>query len=110
MVGPTEQEQVDDGTVLYIDPNDPQAAEILQQAGLRLTEDGTVISLTPEEQQQLALNQQQQQQQIGGMDALATATAVATGSAELLTEPQIQQQLAQQMPQPPPAITIGKSS
>lgn len=33
----------DDGTVLYIDPNDPQAAEILQQAGLRLTEDGQVV-------------------------------------------------------------------
>ena len=33
---------VDDGTILYIDPNDPQAAEILQQAGLRLAEDGTV--------------------------------------------------------------------
>lgn len=94
------QEQVDDGTVLYIDPNDPQAAEILQQAGLRLAEDGTVISLTPEEQQQIALNQQQQQQQIGSMDALATATAVATGSTELLTQPQIQQQLAQQQLQP----------
>ena len=34
-----------DGTILYIDPNDPQAAEILQQAGLRLTDDGTVTSL-----------------------------------------------------------------
>ena len=32
-----------DGTVLYIDPNDPQAAALLQQAGLTLTEDGTVI-------------------------------------------------------------------
>jgi hypothetical protein len=34
--------EIDDGTILYIDPNDPQAAEILQQAGLRLAEDGTV--------------------------------------------------------------------
>jgi len=34
-----------DGTILYIDPNDPQAAEILQQAGLRLTDEGTVASL-----------------------------------------------------------------
>ena len=33
------------GTVLYIDPNDPQAAEILEQAGLRLTEDGQVTQL-----------------------------------------------------------------
>ena len=33
---------MDDGTILYIDPNDPQAADILQQAGLRLAEDGTV--------------------------------------------------------------------
>ena len=32
-----------DGTVLYIDPNDPQAAALLQQAGLTITEDGTVI-------------------------------------------------------------------
>ncbi len=37
-----------DGTILYIDPNDPQAAEILQQAGLRLTDDGTVTSLAQE--------------------------------------------------------------
>jgi hypothetical protein len=37
--------EVDDGQVLYIDPNDPQAAEILQQAGLRLAEDGTVTSI-----------------------------------------------------------------
>lgn len=37
-----------DGQVLYIDPNDPQAAELLQQAGLRLADDGTVTSL-PEE-------------------------------------------------------------
>lgn len=42
----TPGEVSDDGTVLYIDPNDPQAAEILQQAGLRLAEDGTVSSLT----------------------------------------------------------------
>ena len=37
--------EIDDGTILYIDPNDPQAAEILQQAGLRLAEDGTVRSM-----------------------------------------------------------------
>ena len=28
---------------MYIDPNDPQAAALLQQAGLTITEDGTVI-------------------------------------------------------------------
>ena len=44
-------EMVDDGTVLYIDPNDPQAAEILQQAGLRLADDGTVISIAGDEMQ-----------------------------------------------------------
>merc|ERR1712223_1429373 len=32
-----------DGTVLYIDPNDPQAAALLQQAGLTIADDGTVI-------------------------------------------------------------------
>lgn len=37
-----------DGTILYIDPNDPHAAELLQQAGLRLTDDGTVTSLAPD--------------------------------------------------------------
>ena len=36
---------INDGTVLYIDPNDPQAAALLQQAGLMLSEDGTVQSI-----------------------------------------------------------------
>lgn len=36
---------LDEGPVLYLDPNDPQHAEILQQAGLRLTDDGTVTSI-----------------------------------------------------------------
>ena len=38
-----ELQDFNDGTVLYIDPNDPQAAALLQQAGLTITEDGTVI-------------------------------------------------------------------
>ena len=37
--------EVNDGTVLYIDPNDPQAAALLQQAGLTLVEDGTVQNI-----------------------------------------------------------------
>ena len=37
--------EINDGTVLYIDPNDPQAAALLQQAGLMLSEDGTVQSI-----------------------------------------------------------------
>ncbi len=36
---------INDGTILYIDPNDPQAAALLQQAGLTLSEDGTVQSI-----------------------------------------------------------------
>ena len=36
---------INEGTVLYIDPNDPQAAALLQQAGLMLSEDGTVQSI-----------------------------------------------------------------
>ena len=36
---------INDGTVLYIDPNDPQAAALLQQAGLMLSEDGTVQTI-----------------------------------------------------------------
>lgn len=43
-----------DGTVLYIDPNDPQAAALLQQAGLTITEDGTVIGGIDENQVQQA--------------------------------------------------------
>jgi hypothetical protein len=39
--------EVDDGTILYIDPNDPHAAEILQQAGLRLAEDGSISQAGP---------------------------------------------------------------
>ena len=41
-----------DGTVLYIDPNDPQAAALLQQAGLTIAEDGTVTQLTDENAEQ----------------------------------------------------------
>ena len=37
--------EVNDGTVLYIDPNDPQAAALLQQAGLTLAEDGSVMAI-----------------------------------------------------------------
>ncbi len=43
---------VNDGTVLYIDPNDPQAAALLQQAGLTITEDGTVIGAGIDDSQQ----------------------------------------------------------
>ena len=39
---------LDNGTILYIDPNDPHSAELLQQAGLRLADDGTVTSLAPD--------------------------------------------------------------
>ena len=48
-----------DGTVLYIDPNDPQAAALLQQAGLTITEDGTVIGVTDENAEQGGQNMQQ---------------------------------------------------
>ncbi len=58
-----------DGTILYIDPNDPQAAEILQQAGLRLTEDGTVASLTPN----------QTVQDVGNVSSVAAAATMAPG-------------------------------
>ena len=47
-----------DGTVLYIDPNDPQAAALLQQAGLTITEDGTVIGVTDENAEQGGQNMQ----------------------------------------------------
>lgn len=47
-----------DGTVLYIDPNDPQAAALLQQAGLTITEDGTVIGVTDENAEQAGQNMQ----------------------------------------------------
>ena len=46
-----------DGTVLYIDPNDPQAAALLQQAGLTITEDGTVVGVTDENAEQMQLVQ-----------------------------------------------------
>ena len=48
-----------DGTVLYIDPNDPQAAALLQQAGLTITEDGTVIGVTDENAEQGGQNAMQ---------------------------------------------------
>ncbi len=42
----------DDGTIVLIgDPNDPQAAEFLQQAGLRLMDDGTVQQMNLEGEQ-----------------------------------------------------------
>ena len=57
-----------DGTVLYIDPNDPQAAALLQQAGLTITEDGTVIGRLDEaavqQDDQVEQDQGQQQQQV----------------------------------------------
>ena len=57
-----------DGTVLYIDPNDPQAAALLQQAGLTIADDGTVIggieeaAVHQEAVQQDEVQQHQQQQ------------------------------------------------
>ena len=51
-----------DGTVLYIDPNDPQAAALLQQAGLTITEDGTVIGGLDESAVQQQVDQVEQGQ------------------------------------------------
>ena len=34
-VGSEVSGEINDGTVLYIDPNDPQAAALLQQAGIK---------------------------------------------------------------------------
>ena len=42
---------------MYIDPNDPQAAALLQQAGLTITEDGTVVGVTDENAEQMQLVQ-----------------------------------------------------
>ena len=48
--------EINDGTVLYIDPNDPQAAALLQQAGLMLSEDGTVQTIGATEAPNLDAN------------------------------------------------------
>ena len=102
--------EINDGTILYIDPNDPQAAEILQQAGLRLAEDGTVRSVhagaefvnadgTPVSGDLLDAATGMQIVQQESDDATAAATAAAAGQ---MTEAggeviQQQQQHQQQM-------------
>ena len=68
---------------MYIDPNDPQAAALLQQAGLTIADDGTVIGGIEEhqeqvqqdevEQQQHQQQQQQQQQQIQQQSEVITS-------------------------------------
>lgn len=65
---------INDGTVLYIDPNDPQAAALLQQAGLALAEDGTVHSI-----QGVVMDPQQQQQEL--LMSAEAASAVAAVNA-----------------------------
>lgn len=57
---------------MYIDPNDPQAAALLQQAGLTITEDGTVIGGIDEAsvQQQVegeVITPEQAENQLGSM-------------------------------------------
>ena len=81
--GGIEGADFNDGTVLYIDPNDPQAAALLQQAGLTIADDGTVIGGIEEhqeqvqqdevEQQQHQQQQQQQQQQIQQQSEVITS-------------------------------------
>ena len=68
-----------DGTVLYIDPNDPQAAALLQQAGLTITEDGTVI---------------------GGITVDANEAGVQQGDQVVQGEPEV---ITAEQPEPPAA-------
>ncbi len=75
---------VGDGTILYIDPNDPQAAEILQQAGLRLTDDGTVTSLTGAQDASVVAQQPQAAVGMEGLDLMAGAAAVSAPQAAVV--------------------------
>ena len=82
MEGAVALNDFNDGTVLYIDPNDPQAAALLQQAGLTITEDGTVIGGIDEN-----VVQQQQEvdaaaHQVQGEPQVISAEAAAAAAAE----------------------------
>ena len=79
MEGAVALNDFNDGTVLYIDPNDPQAAALLQQAGLTITEDGTVIGGIDEsvvqQQQEVDAAQAQGEPQVMSAEAAAAAAA-----------------------------------
>ena len=79
--------EINDGTVLYIDPNDPQAAALLQQAGLMLSEDGTVQSIAGAEVNALdASNAADVPQELLLPTSTDTELAEATGSEENTTK------------------------
>ena len=80
---------IDDGTILYIDPNDPQAAEILQQAGLQLAEDGTVSSIDPSGGEPIPVSEAID---TAGMDLMAQAAhASQLSAADVAGEAEVEQ-------------------
>ena len=81
--------EINDGTVLYIDPNDPQAAALLQQAGLMLSEDGTVQSIAGAEVNALdASNAADVPQELLLPTSTDSELAEATGTEENTTSKQ----------------------
>lgn len=78
-----------DGTVLYIDPNDPQAAALLQQAGLTITEDGTVIGGLDESavQHDDQVEQDQGQQQVQGQNEIITSDSAESQLGTMIETP-----------------------
>ena len=76
-----------DGTVLYIDPNDPQAAALLQQAGLTITEDGTVIGGI-DEGGVVSMEGGVVGQEVGGV-AVENPEVITPEQAEPMTESQL---------------------
>ena len=80
-----------DGTVLYIDPNDPQAAALLQQAGLTITEDGTVIGGLDEaavqQDDQVEQDQGQQQQVQAAQNEIITSDSAESQLGTMIETP-----------------------
>ena len=68
---------------MYIDPNDPQAAALLQQAGLTITEDGTVIGGIDENAQV-----QQQGEVVDGQGQVVGVGPAGNAEPEVITPEQ----------------------